>query len=251
MQTKSASLAALPTGHAEPRGGVRREAESARAPDPTTALDAFFQRRLRLVAITPSAQTLHFSIRRQGVYAHVLFGAKERRIVALLLEGASQKQIAFELGISLSTVNVCLHGMLRKLEVKCTEHLVLLARAIGGLSEAQLVAMSEHGARAEAADDTSDLDFRVAVDAAAMGQLTAAEEQVALHVLEGRSNADIARIRGRSERTVANQVAAVFRKLGTSGRVELVRRLVGARLRSQMGAAAGPQTRAERAADVN
>jgi DNA-binding NarL/FixJ family response regulator len=194
-----------------------------------TALDAFFQRRFSLVAIVPSTQTLHFSIRRNGAYGQGP-AAKERRIVGLLLDGASQKQIAFELGVSLSTVNVCVHGMLKKLEVKCTEHLVLLASAVGHLSEEQLLAMSRRAVSGEALEDGVDLAFEVAMDAAAMGELTSAEERVALYVLEGRSNADIALLRGTSERTVANQIAAVFRKLGASGRVELVRRLVAARI---------------------
>jgi DNA-binding CsgD family transcriptional regulator len=51
--------------------------------------------------------------------------------------------------------------------------------------------------------------------------LTPAEREVALAVLAGLSNADIARARGSSARTVANQVASVFRKLGVRSRAEL------------------------------
>jgi DNA-binding CsgD family transcriptional regulator len=52
--------------------------------------------------------------------------------------------------------------------------------------------------------------------------LTPAESEVAALVLVGRSNADIARVRGASKRTVANQVASVFRKLGVRSRLELI-----------------------------
>jgi DNA-binding NarL/FixJ family response regulator len=52
--------------------------------------------------------------------------------------------------------------------------------------------------------------------------LTAAESEVARYLLEGRSNAEIARRRGSSERTVANQVSSVFRKLGVRSRLELL-----------------------------
>ena len=55
-------------------------------------------------------------------------------------------------------------------------------------------------------------------------ELTAAEREVVGHILEGRSNAEIARLRGTSVRTVANQVASLFRKLGVSSRAELVAR---------------------------
>jgi DNA-binding CsgD family transcriptional regulator len=55
--------------------------------------------------------------------------------------------------------------------------------------------------------------------------LTKAEQAVALLVLEGRTDAEIAAARGVSKRTVANQIAAVFRKLEVSSRVELAARL--------------------------
>jgi len=61
-------------------------------------------------------------------------------------------------------------------------------------------------------------------DPAALG-LTEAEGEVARGILAGRSNAQIARARGTSLRTVANQVAALFRKLGVGSRTELAARL--------------------------
>ena len=64
------------------------------------------------------------------------------------------------------------------------------------------------------------------LDASAVpATLTKAERAVALLVLEGRSDAEIAALRGVSRRTVANQLAAVFRKLEVSSRVELAARL--------------------------
>jgi DNA-binding NarL/FixJ family response regulator len=54
--------------------------------------------------------------------------------------------------------------------------------------------------------------------------LTPAERQVVLAVLAGFSNADIAQARGSSPRTVANQLAAIFRKLGVRSRAELAAR---------------------------
>lgn len=52
-------------------------------------------------------------------------------------------------------------------------------------------------------------------------RLTEAEQQVALAALAGLSNAEIGRLRGSSPRTVANQLATIFRKLGVSSRAEL------------------------------
>jgi DNA-binding NarL/FixJ family response regulator len=51
--------------------------------------------------------------------------------------------------------------------------------------------------------------------------LTEAEREVALAIFEGRSNAEIAAQRGTSPRTVANQVASLFAKLGLRSRSEL------------------------------
>ncbi len=51
--------------------------------------------------------------------------------------------------------------------------------------------------------------------------LTDAEYDVARDAIEGFSNAEIARRRGRSARTVANQLASIYRKLGVTSRAEL------------------------------
>jgi DNA-binding NarL/FixJ family response regulator len=52
--------------------------------------------------------------------------------------------------------------------------------------------------------------------------LTESETEVMKLLLTGASNAQIARQRGRAVRTVANQVASLFRKLGVNSRAELV-----------------------------
>jgi DNA-binding CsgD family transcriptional regulator len=59
--------------------------------------------------------------------------------------------------------------------------------------------------------------------------LSAGESAVVALAARGRSNAEIARARNISPRTVANQLAASYRKLGVSGRRELRARLARAR----------------------
>jgi DNA-binding CsgD family transcriptional regulator len=54
--------------------------------------------------------------------------------------------------------------------------------------------------------------------------LTPGESAVAELLLRGQSTFEIARVRGTSVRTVANQIAAVYRKLGVSSRRELFAR---------------------------
>jgi DNA-binding NarL/FixJ family response regulator len=55
--------------------------------------------------------------------------------------------------------------------------------------------------------------------------LTTAERAVVELILRGCSNAEIAKARGTASRTVANQVASIFRKLGVSSRAELIGKL--------------------------
>lgn len=57
--------------------------------------------------------------------------------------------------------------------------------------------------------------------------LTAAEQEVVRAVIEGRSNAEIAKERGTSPRTIANQLQSISKKLGVSGRAELVQQCLG------------------------
>lgn len=52
-------------------------------------------------------------------------------------------------------------------------------------------------------------------------RLSPAETAVARLAVAGRSNREIAHARGSSERTVANQMASLFRKLGVRSRSEL------------------------------
>ena len=55
--------------------------------------------------------------------------------------------------------------------------------------------------------------------------LTDAERDVVTGILRGESNGAIANRRGTHLRTVANQVARIFRKLGVSSRSELIARV--------------------------
>lgn len=58
-------------------------------------------------------------------------------------------------------------------------------------------------------------------------QLTTAERAIVARIAAGDSNRAIATARGTSSRTVANQIAAIFAKLGVASRAELIARLRG------------------------
>jgi DNA-binding NarL/FixJ family response regulator len=63
---------------------------------------------------------------------------------------------------------------------------------------------------------------------ARLSVLTNAERQVALDVAAGLSNQAIAKKRKRAVRTIANQLASIYRKLGIASRAELAILLMGA-----------------------
>jgi DNA-binding CsgD family transcriptional regulator len=62
-------------------------------------------------------------------------------------------------------------------------------------------------------------------DGSLTAALSEAEREVAMLAAKGMKNAEIARRRGTSTRTVANQMASILRKLGVSSRYALAARL--------------------------
>jgi DNA-binding NarL/FixJ family response regulator len=60
-----------------------------------------------------------------------------------------------------------------------------------------------------------------------LADMTSAELAVAELVIAGRSNREIAATRATSPRTVANQLRAIYQKLGVSSRTELLASLSG------------------------
>ena len=74
--------------------------------------------------------------------------------------------------------------------------------------------------RLDGQDDVALLEWPTSAPATPEG-LTAAERDVLALVREGLSNAEIALRRGRSVRTVANQIASIFAKSGVRSRAEL------------------------------
>ncbi len=128
--------------------------------------------------------------------------------LAKLAAGQANKAIALELGLAESTISRALAAWCRALGVGSLAELAQLARALGR----EVRAMPGAGAWIASVD----LDT-----AWAAAGLTSAETAVAQLAVRGHSNADIARLRDTSVATVVNQLGAVHRKLGTSGRVGL------------------------------
>ncbi len=103
-------------------------------------------------------------------------------------EGAALKQIAAELDVSTATVSRWVRGAMTTLGVSGSGDLVRVV-----LGSAPVIP----------------------------GCLSAAEREVVEGALRGESNAEIARRRGRSARTIANQLASAYRKLRVASRTEI------------------------------
>jgi DNA-binding NarL/FixJ family response regulator len=121
---------------------------------------------------------------------------REQQVATALQCGMGDKAIAYSLGLSNSAV---------------AEYTARLRSKLGCLPGEELLALHGNGG-------TSDPAVRLRL----LDQLTPAEHIVACSLVTGPSHDEIARERGVSSRTVASQVAAVFRKVGVSGRRELV-----------------------------
>ncbi|MCA9641207.1 MAG: LuxR family transcriptional regulator [Polyangiaceae bacterium] len=168
---------------------------------------------------------------RRFVVAHVnadrqldprALSAGERRVATRLARGDSQKEIAYELGVSPSTVGT---------------HVVNIGRKLGTSSQWEttslLTTLLKQPAKLLSVEG---MELRVWSEPSqsAPVELTESEADVYQALLSGASNAQIARKRGTSPNTVANQVAAIFSKLGVSSRQELLGSRAGkARARSK------------------
>lgn len=141
-------------------------------------------------------------------------GASERHVSELVALGASLKEAAYALGITTDAAQKSLANALRKLGLARSSELVAFFK---GQRKQGTVRLGK-----------VDLDVLVANAKASEGSLeglTSAERDVAEAVMRGMANSAIAKERGTSTRTVANQVRRVFTKLGVRSRGELRARL--------------------------
>jgi len=130
--------------------------------------------------------------------------------------GQSNKFVSYELGIAQSCVSAYLSSARVKLGLRSRTELVQLMQF-------GRVASSEPRAESFCIEPGESVVLRVVREQGTTpAVLTSSERDIFRAILYGRSNAEIAVSRGRSLRTVANQVASVFRKLAISSRAELV-----------------------------
>jgi DNA-binding NarL/FixJ family response regulator len=151
---------------------------------------------------------------------------RRRQILEAVLRGQGQKNVATGLRLAASTIALNSRLALRHIGVAAKPSrvhplLMLSAVAAGESSSTTAAAISFVNLHGE--------QLRVVAmprpDRRLAEILPPAELAAVQSLIEGRSYAEIARARGTSTRTIANQITAVFRRMGVSGRSELLQRL--------------------------
>jgi len=122
--------------------------------------------------------------------SHACLTPRESEVVRAAARGFSGKGISYALGLSPATVSTALGSAAGKIGLRSRTALVQVASAM-------------FGARGPALDHTA---------------LTSAERDVLELVRRGMTNAEIARLRERASRTIANQVASLLQKTGATSR---------------------------------
>lgn len=140
--------------------------------------------------------------------------AQERRVATLVAQCLPNKIIAAELGMAEGTVAAHVASLRRKLGVRSR---AVLAELLAGPRDGRWAALELPGAAVRV---LSEPRVRPAIDA-----LTPAEREVAWLVIEGASNAEVARRRHTAISTVENQLRRIYAQLGVGSRAELARRL--------------------------
>jgi len=145
---------------------------------------------------------------------------REHAVANYAALGASNKEIAYILGIATSTVGVLLKLAVRKLGCSRRTDIAVF------FSSPEVVTV-EVGGEALKVVQKPHLDpkglSRIATE------LTEAEREVVAAIVEGHTEAAIARRRRTSIRTVQNQLGQIYRKTGCRSRAELVAKLAAAK----------------------
>lgn len=138
---------------------------------------------------------------------------REGAAAKLAADGASAKEIAYALGVSASNARALLSAALTKLGLRTRADLYRWSPTSADVH----VLPTSPPIHALAIPERDPSTWTPPAD------LTAAEVEVARLAALGRTNAEIARIRETSVRTVANQMATLLRKLGVASRADILR----------------------------
>lgn len=177
---------------------------------------------------TFSTEQRHFAVMRATPPLARPLDARKLQLLESVLLGKSPKVVAIESRRCLSSITTSMHDCMRSMGLsgrfsQSSVLLTLAARALyrpdsaptlGRISELEL----EGEAFTVVSAQRPDLHLPV--------RLSLAEAEVLRRLVAGDSHAQISDARATSPRTVANQLATAFRKLGVSGRRATLERLI-------------------------
>lgn len=181
------------------------------------------------IALAFSSEDRHFLVLRAGQPDAPCLRESKRRLLVFerSLLCAAQKTVALECGTSASAVSMLVKQALEQLGLSCRPSKVpvivsALAHAAHGLTTLT------HGRWCDASGvlDSSSVLSIPRPDGALCSVLSPAEHGAVRLLLDGNTREAVARARGAAARTVANQLRSAFRKLGVSGRTELIQKLL-------------------------
>jgi DNA-binding NarL/FixJ family response regulator len=150
-----------------------------------------------------------------------MLSPREHRVLEWVARGEPLKVAAIDLGLPESTTR---------------SHFVRARQKLGFADREELVFWSTSLTSGEVATETHPKGIRLRADVARVdASCSEAEQHIAALVSCGLSNADIARMRGVSPKTIQNQLLAVYRKLHLGSRFELAQRCASPPRRARAG----------------
>ena len=141
---------------------------------------------------------------------------RERQVAEFVGLGQSAKEVSYTLGLSQSAVTNVTAQAKRKLGLTSITELAAFFAPNGLRTKLAEVTL---------AGDTLLVGAYPLMNKSHIAKLTDAERAVLGHLVAGSTNADIAQRGNTSDRTVANHIQSIFRKLGVCSRSELAVRL--------------------------
>lgn len=160
--------------------------------------------------------------------ACVRLSPRELSVLAAAESGAANKCVAIEQSLACSTVSESLQTAMAKLGFASRAEFLKVMSCLRSGAPHALTGETSSDAGMRVLGSAELCWLFLPVEAFGLdARLTVAERQVVTGVLNGRTNAAIATARRTSCRTVANQLAAIYRKLGVSSRWELAARVAG------------------------
>ncbi len=172
----------------------------------------------------------HYFVTASRAVPHGRVEGRQRRILEAVLHGAPPKTLSYDLNLSNSTIAGELKQCLHCFGLDCLpSHTPILLLMIANAAREQR--LLEGGIAAELAwEGTQYRSISASRPEATLRKLLPpAEFSVISMLINGASHKTMAAVRHRSPRTIANQLASAFQRLGVSGRGGVLAQLVAQR----------------------